>query len=269
MIRTLLRARRLAACSIVLGSLVVGPVTAARADAISYFGGGNFASLTGTLQGLGYNTADSGIESSNQSFAVPGQAGSTTRLDFTFLQDFGGYQFSFGFFDRSAVSADPLAQRALWGAQALAAATEVFDNRTVTIGDTASFDVASGTQLGWFLIPNDTLATVLSDPAGFYAGNRPEPLFSVAEANPGSFDQLLTFEAGGLTTLAFEDLTRAGSSDMDFNDMVVTLRASVISETSIEVVNAIPEPPVGAVTVLGVLAIFAAGRRRSSTFRSS
>ncbi|MEQ9448995.1 MAG: DUF4114 domain-containing protein [Rhodospirillaceae bacterium] len=266
--RILSRAGRLAACSIVLGSVVAGHVTAARADAITYFGGGNFTSLTGTLQGLGYNTADPGIESANQLFAVPGQAGSTTRLDFTFMQDFGGYQFSFGFFDRSAVSADPIAQRAVWGAQALAAATEVFDNRTVSIGDTASFDVAAGTQLGWFLIPNDTLAAVLSDPAAFYAGNRPEPLFSVSEANPGSFDQLLTFEAGGLTTLAFEDLTRAGSSDMDFNDMVVTLRTSVISETSIEVVNQVSEPSVGAVIALGALSLFAA-RRRFSMSRSS
>jgi len=80
--------------------------------------------------------------------------------------------------------------------QALGTATTVFDNREIDIGATNSIDVAAGTELALFLIPNDTLQSVLDDPSAFGGGNRPDPLFSVSDANLGSFDQLLSFEAG-------------------------------------------------------------------------
>jgi hypothetical protein len=226
-----------------------------RADTISYFAGGNYNIVSQTLSGLGYNTSDTAIESTSGGFAAPGPTGTTTRLDFTFIRDLGGYQFSFGIFDRSAVSADPVADRQAWALQALGSATVVFDNREISIGATTSIDVAAGAELGLFLIPNDTLAAVLADPSAFYGGSRPDPLFSVSDANPGSFDQMLSFESGGLHTFAFEDLTRAASSDQDFNDLIVTMTATPDpGELSIQT-EAVPEPSGLALVLLAGLGL--------------
>ncbi|MFT5486063.1 MAG: hypothetical protein ACI9JL_002401 [Paracoccaceae bacterium] len=210
---------------------MVAPVVS-NADTIRYADGG-FGSVQQSLSGLGYNLSDPSIESTAESFIVPGVAGGapggasggSTRLDFTYVRDTGSYRFSFGVFDRGAVTADPVSDRQNWAIQALGASTVVFDDRVTNPGATASVEFAAGTDLGLFLIPNDTLASVLENPAAFYGGSRPAPLFSVADANPGSFDQLMTFEAGGLTTFAFEDLSRAGYSDQDFTDLVITMTA--------------------------------------------
>jgi hypothetical protein len=104
---------------------------------------------------------------------VPGPSGGTARLDFTFVRDLGGYQFSFGVFDRSAATADAVSDRQNWAPQALGTATVVFDNREIGIGATTSIEVASGTELGRFPIPNDTLQAVLDDPSAFYGAVAP------------------------------------------------------------------------------------------------
>lgn len=241
-------------------ALIIAPAST-RADVISYFNGGNYNIVTQTLSGLGYDTSDSAIESTAEGFTVNGPAGTVTRLDFTFIRDLGGYQFSFGVFDRAAVSANPVADRQTWALQALNAGTVVFDNREIEIGATASIDVAAGTELGLFLIPNDTLAAVLADPSAFYGGNRPDPLFSVSDANPGAFDQLLSFEAASLHTFAFEDLARTGGSDQDFNDLIVTMTASPSTEQPSIQTEAVSEPR-GLAIVLLVGGVFAWARMR-------
>lgn len=199
-----------------------------HADTIRYADGG-FGSVQQSLSGLGYDLSDPTVESTAETFIVPGASGGTTRLDFAYVRDTGSYRFSFGVFDRAAATADPVSDRQNWASQALGASTVVFDDRDVNPGATASIDIAAGTELGLFLIPNDTLAAVLGNAAAFYGGGRPDPLFSVADANPGSFDQMLTFTSGGPTTFAFEDLSRAGYSDEDFTDLVITLTASPLA----------------------------------------
>lgn len=237
-------------------------IPSASADTITYSPSNLvFNSLGNTLQTLGYDPSDASQQDNRETFTVPGAQGGTVQLDFTFVQDVGGYQFSFGIFDLAAVTADPATQRETWGAQALAAATEIFDNRNISVGDTASLEIASGAELGWFLIPNDMLETVLSDPQAFYAGGRPDPLFSVSAANPGGFDQLLTFESGGLTALAFEDLSRAGGSDQDFNDLVVTMRSTFVAEASVETVE-VSEPATAAVLLFAAAALVVCRRHR-------
>lgn len=218
-----------AASGIVLAAALVAVPVISNADTIRYADGG-YGSVQQSLSGLGYNVSDTSIESTAESFIVPGAPESTlggsTRLDFTYVRDTGSYRFSFGVFDRGAVTADPVSDRQNWAMQALGAATVIFDDRDTDPGATASVEFATGTDLGLFLIPNDTLASVLENPAAFYGGTRPDPLFSVSDANPGNFDQLMTFESGGLTTFAFEDLSRAGYSDEDFTDLVITMTAS-------------------------------------------
>ena len=244
-----------------LAAIIAVMPGATHADTITYFGGGSYFDGQ-TLSNLGYNASDSSIESSSETYAVPGLTGTTTRLDFTFIQDLGGYKFSFGFFDRSAATANPVADRQTWALQALSAATVVFDNRDISAGETASFTVAAGAELGLFLIPNDTLQAVLEDPGTFYGGSRPDPLFSVSDANPGSFDQLLSFEVGGLYTFAFEDLSRAGTSDHDFNDLVVTMTATPEEGQLTSLAEVVSEPSGLALAFLTGLAIFWTRTRR-------
>ena len=237
-------------------AMLVCAMTSARADTITYTPAA-FPALTGTLTSLGFGAAPTSAFA--ETYVVPGLTGTTTRLDFSFVQDLGGYQFSFGFFDRSAVTANAATDRAGWALQALQAATLVFDNRGLVPGATASFEVAAGMNLGLFLVPDDTLAAVLSNPSAFFGGPRPSPLFSVSSANPGGYDHFMSFETGGLFALAFEDLTRTGWSDLDFNDLVVTMRATTATVSrQIETID----EPAGAWLLLGALPLILAARRR-------
>ncbi len=228
-----------------------------RADVINYSPAAH-SSLTTTLTSKGYSAAD---ETTAQSFLVPGASGAVTPLTFTFFRDTGGYKFNFGFFDLSSVTADPVADRREWARQALTGGTEVFDNRTVSIGDTATFNIEAGVQLGWYLIPNDTLDRVLESADSYInGGSQSVPLFSVSDANPGSFDQLMTFGSGNRSLLAFADLTRTGWSDEDFTDVVVTIETPVLTAESVETV--VPAPPATALLALACAGLFAAYRRR-------
>jgi hypothetical protein len=257
----------LAAPGLLLALALFGVPGFAAADTIRYDDGG-FASVQQSLSGLGYDLADSSIESTAETFVVPGTPGGDTRLEFTYIRDTGSYRFSFGVFDRAMVTADPVSDRQNWALQALGASTMVFDDREADPGATATVNVAAGTDLGLFLIPNDTLAALLDNPVAFYGGSRPEPLFSVSDANPGGFDQLMVFEAGGLTTFAFEDLSRAGYSDEDFTDLVITMTATPRStppplQTAVAITE-VAEPP--ALTILMVAGLFLVwSRRRQNT----
>lgn len=256
-----------AVSGIVLATALVAVPGFSNADTIRYDDGG-FGSVQQSLSGLGYDTSGPSIESTAETFIVPGTSGGATRLDFTYIHDTGSYNFSFGVFDRGEVTADPVSDRQNWALQALGAATMVFDDRETNVGATASVDVAAGTDLGLFLIPNDTLDAVLDNPAAFYGGNRPDPLFSVSDANPGGFDQLMVFEAGGLTTFAFEDLSRAGSSDEDFTDLVITMTSTPFYGDSVAqsavAATEIAEPPALAILITAGLAFaWLRGRRRA------
>lgn len=254
-----------AASGLVLAAVLWAAPMNAYADTIRYADGG-FRSVQQSLSGLGYNTSDPSIESTAESFIVPAAQGSAARLDFSYIRDTGSYRFSFGVFDRGAVTADAVSDRQNWAIQALSAATVIFDDRETDPGATASVEFSAGTDLGLFLIPNDTLASVLENPAAFYGGGRPAPLFSVADANPGSFDQLMTFEAGGLTTFAFEDLSRAGYSDEDFTDLVITMTSSPLPgrfQVQTELASAaIAEPPGLAIVILAGLSLICLRTRR-------
>ena len=134
-IRCSIRATKIG--TILAVALLIVPASL-RADIIRYFDGGKFDVVSRTLAGTGYNTSDTAIESTAEGCDVPVLSGGTTRLDFTFVRDLGGYKFSFGVFDRSAVTADPVSDRQNWTLQALGTATVAFDNREVGIGATTA-----------------------------------------------------------------------------------------------------------------------------------
>ena len=117
-----------AVSGIVLATALVAVPGFSNADTIRYDDGG-FGSVQQSLSGLGYDTSGPSIESTAETFIVPGTSGGATRLDFTYIRDTGSYNFSFGVFDRGEVTADPVSDRQNWALQALGAATMVFDDR--------------------------------------------------------------------------------------------------------------------------------------------
>lgn len=127
----------------------------------------------------------------------------------------------------------------------------------------ASFQIPPGTELGFFIVPNNTVTTFLSSPGDFYPpATSPDalcaPHFSNENANPGEFDQFLSFVGDGITHFTFEDLTRIGESDEDFTDMAFTIDAEL---RPVDPGGEIPEP---GRAVLGLAGLAAGGlvRRR-------
>lgn len=222
----------------------------AQADVITHFGSGAGTGIPALLTTSGVGAGNPGVETTAETFIVPGASGTTVDLTFGLTQDTGAYQFSFGFFDINDVMADPLTDKTTWAAEALSSATLVFDDRTSAPGDTVTISgVSAGDEIGFFLLPDNTLAEYLS-PSWIGSGNL-EPLFSVANANPGEYDQMMSFIGNGVTLFTFEDLSRNGASDEDFTDLAFTINVEVGE-------GAIPTQQIAAPPVLSLLAVGAA-----------
>lgn len=205
----------------------------ARADTITHFGNGVGPALGTFLDDVGIGAANTGAETTATSFFVPGLSGTNTTLTFHLASDNGTFNFQFGYFDMAAVSANPVTDPVTFATQALSASTLVFDDITQNPPATATFSVAAGTNLGFFIVPNNTIANFLANPALFYPPTplsdvaHRSPLFSLSDANPGQFDQMLAFAGNGKTLFAFEDLTRVGASDNNFTDLIFSLDAQL------------------------------------------
>ncbi len=234
----------------IFGVAVVSVCTASTvsADIRTHFGDGVGADVIPTLlDRVGIGRTNSASENTGTIFDVPGTPGSDVNVRFQFESDTGTFLFSFGFFRLSGVTADPVTNRNDWVSQALAPsnAVLVFDDRTVDpITRSSTFTLTSGDRLGFFLIPNNTLAAFQADPTGFLLnpdglGNSNDlfdpfraPLFSVSDANPRRFDQMLSFAANGVTMFAFEDLVRTGFTDEQFNDLIFTIDTEIVPAPS-------------------------------------
>jgi hypothetical protein len=75
-----------AVSGIVLATALVAVPGFSNADTIRYDDGG-FGSVQQSLSGLGYDTSGPSIESTAETFIVPGTSGGATRLDFTYIRD--------------------------------------------------------------------------------------------------------------------------------------------------------------------------------------
>ena len=206
--------------------------TMASADTVTHFGDGVGSDVPALLDQVGIGSGNVGSETTATAFIVPGSPSTTTDLTFTFERDTGGFLFNFGFFDLSTVTADPILEKQLWAEQALSGATEAFDDIVDNVGVTKTVSVPAGTVLGFYLIPDNTLANFLSNPSAFFPSQTAHdelrsPLFSVSDANPGELDQMLSFIGNGVTLFTFEDLTRTGTSDQDFTDLAFTIDAEL------------------------------------------
>jgi hypothetical protein len=193
-----------------------------------------------------------GSEVLAETFEVPTDpTAASIDLTFTVQRDTGIFLYSFGFCPASSViGIDPLSQKQAWATACLAAATEVFDDTTSDVGDTFLVNLVPGTVEIFYLIPNNDLATFNADPTQFYPSQTSvnafrAPLFSVEDANPGEFDQMLSFIGGGFTLFTFEDLTRSdivppGASDQDFTDLAFSIDIEIIPKPFCEIFPTIP-----------------------------
>lgn len=228
-------------------SSLLGPQQT-RADAITHFGDGPFFGVPALLDSVGIGSGNTQAETIIETYVV-----TQDKQEFTFWEDEGSFVATFGFFPTAAVNVDPTDQQA-FAEQALAQATVVFDDSLVNPGATFISYLPLGTELTFFLIPNNTLAGFLQTPSAFF----PEPgyanyftpfhspMFSVADANPAAKDQLLSFSVGDLTLFTWEDISRGFPGTSGENSFL---------DLSFKVTGIIPEPAtfVQCVIALGVM----------------
>jgi len=233
-----------------LAVAVMGP-SSAEADSVTHFGpngkGGSLIDTTLTQLGIPDNASS---ETSATSFLVPGSG--AVPLTFTAQFDLGSFLYDFGYYDVSKVTANPITDTRNYAIQALTNSTEVFNNLTTNPGATRTVNATGGTTLGFFIVPDNTIANFLANPNQFYPPQTANdllraPLFSVSDANPGQFDQFLSFSGGGKTLFTFEDLSRAGASDESFTDLGFSIATQLIPT--------VPEPSSLALSCTGLVAV--------------
>jgi hypothetical protein len=173
-------------------------------------------------------------ENTSELWTVPGTLGSTS-LTFEYLAQSGGFEFSFGYYLSTDLA--PISQSRL-----------LFDERTATPGDSITVSLPAGAQIGFWLIPDGTVAH-----PGFKL-----PLFSETGKNLFCFDQLLSFEQnspqGGLHYISWEDVLLP-LGDKDYNDARFAFSAASTPQ------QPVPEPAeYAALAGLGLVG-FAAYRR--------
>ena len=102
-----------------------------------------------------------------------------------------------------------------------------------------TFAMKSGDTFGIMLVPNGLVSDVLANPS---IGGDHQPLYSLPQANPYKVTPQLRGQLGDLdghgSLFAFEDLSLAGSSDRDYNDVVFQVSAAGTVPPVSEMVNA-------------------------------
>ncbi|MGI0486364.1 S8 family serine peptidase [Pantanalinema rosaneae CENA516] len=94
-----------------------------------------------------------------------------------------------------------------------------------------TFQMRPGDRLGFMLVPNGSVQTVLEEPCH---GLR--PLFSMSTANPNDGFQAgqIADVTGDGNTFVFEDLRVDGHSDLDYNDMVFQVRGATANAAHLD-----------------------------------
>ncbi len=262
------------AAAAALCSAVFSTATPAVADTVTHFGDGvGGSSVSDLLNQVGIGSSNIGAETNATTFFVPGEAGTTTDLTFSFVQDTGAFQFEFGFIEMNDTlrQTDSVSQKLWWWTVALqySSPTSVFNDRIHDPGAiSTTYSVDAGTELLFFLLPNNTIGNLddlvdealanAFDPNASLDDTLRSPLFSLSDANEGEFDQMLSFIDNGVTLFTFEDLTRARSdSDEDFTDLAFLIDVELevpdgtrlsgppvtTSPPTTETPQSVPEPP--------------------------
>ena len=195
-----------------LSVLCLGSLISARAfgdDVLYNNSPGSYAQVTASLANeFGTTAFPPIVETLQSSYVVQGNG--AVNLTFNFRADTGSFLFNFGYYRitdaLNAINLSTNAGKVAYATQALAVgnATVVFDDVTDNPGATRITTATGGDTLGFFLIPDNSLALFQSNPGLFGVnglgsrGDSPPyrfPLFGLANANPGNADQLLSSAA--------------------------------------------------------------------------
>lgn len=236
-----------------------------RGDIVQYSDNpSSYSEVTPILSNAGVSA---GSETAATSFIVPGSG--SVSLTFTIEKEGGVYDYDFGFFDASAVTAyDPVTQTEDWATAALATATHIFSDPVDHTGATETVSVLGGSELIFYLIPDNTLTNFNANPGYFYPTSSTKnqeyrsPLFSYTDANPDQYDQMMSWldSSAGVTLFTFEDQTRALVSDENFADLAFSID-TVLSGTQ----SPTPEPAsILLLTGIGLILVLRRGRRTAS-----
>jgi uncharacterized protein DUF4114 len=157
---------------------------------------------------------------------VPGVPGSTQQLSFTLNSSESAFRSETGFFvvdDAAGRIGTQAPGDTGYAAAALARAHAILTSDR-TAGAAATVTVQGGQFLGFYLVQNTTLATMLAaNPTNGARGSK-LAFFSFKEANPDRVAHVTaTGDAvDGRLLLGWEDLT--GGGDRDYNDRVLAIR---------------------------------------------
>jgi len=169
-----------------------------------------------------------------EAFSVAGPAGNTVAVQVDLVFEDAGFSSDFGYFSYDPMNPPTTAQQALQNAVVIFNTGGIGGGSQTSGAHRFSTNFTAGQTVGFFVVPNDTLARA-------QAGNaNNDPLFTLSALNPGGIPQVLNFQsANGRTTaapanpnvlvFAFEDLAIAArrKSDRDFNDVVFTVSSQV------------------------------------------
>lgn len=157
-------------------------------------------------------------------YVVPGAAGTTTALDFSWLDKDAAFSNEIGVYrvnDATGAIGNLAVGDAGYAQAALAAATPVFA-RGQTTGARNVQTFAAGTVLGFYLAQNTTAAAVrAANPTNAPVAGA-TVFFSFAGANSDGAEHARGALAGTAETVRFEDGLRGG--DGDFDDAVIRVR---------------------------------------------
>lgn len=241
----------------------------------------SYGSLRTALQ-REFGSSSNSVVSENVGSYYRVEGSGPVQLNFRFLADTGGFNFSFGYYkmDSSLASIDTSTDdgRLLYASNALSPSNSVmlFDDLTQNAISSSQATVNGGDVLGFFLIPNTTLDDFRRNTSRYEvnstAWNKRWPLFSDSNANPAGKDQLLSFSGesgvtgGPVNFFGWEDLTRSAyvsPSELNYHDMVFAVDgASLTSLTEYPLaasgaggLAAVPEPGVSLLGTIGILSL--------------
>lgn len=201
---------------------------------------------TGICTGLAQNLNDAGfdtalaVQNPTNENTLPGPG--DIALLFKFIADRGQYSFCFGYaleadLDQALVATirSGSATNADREAFAIDAIIDngviVFNDAADTEGETAisTITTTAPSSIIFWIVPDERMNDFQTNPSAFAytGGSEPVPLFSLSQANPGGFDQLVSYAQDSIreTVFSWEDIRRTQGSDGDFNDLVFTVDA--------------------------------------------